>query len=105
MINSCRKSKPISNQAGIDLGRTGNYLIKQRKKEKNSAARLERNASSTVNAISRMQGANLNLSAEAMATNQNLMSKLASYQQAKAELLKDKSGLPRLFLMTDISGG
>ena len=96
MINSCRKSQPISNQADINLGRTGNYLIKQRKKEKASAAILERNASSTVNAISRMQGANLNLSAEAMATNQNLMSKLASYQQAKAELLKDKKGLSTL---------
>ena len=96
MINSCKKSKVISNQAGINLGRTGDYLPQFRKYQKTIAAQLERNASSTVNAISRMQGEHLKLSPEAMATNQNLISKLASYQQAKAELLKDKGGLATL---------
>ena len=73
MIKACNSNKQISAEKGVSLGRTGDYLIKQRKKMLKSAAALERNADAAVNAISQMQGEQLQISPQALSQNQNLL--------------------------------
>jgi hypothetical protein len=96
MIKACNSNKQISAEKGVSLGRTGDYLIKQRKKMLKSAAALERNADAAVNAISQMQGEQLQISPQALSQNQNLLSKLSNYQKAKSTLLKGRGELETL---------
>jgi hypothetical protein len=96
MIKACKYNDSISAEKGVSLGRTGDYLIKQRKKMLKSAASLERNADAAVNAISQMQGEQLQISPQALSQNQNLLSKLANYQKAKSTLLKGRGELETL---------
>ena len=96
MVYQCKAAGTQGGDSVPGVGPTGDFLIKNRKKEKASFAKLQSMQKQVKNSINRMQSDNFNVNALYKTKNTDLLKQLASYEQASHELLKSGANLDTL---------
>ena len=96
MITACSESGTRGGQDIPGLQPTGDFLVKNRVKEKEAAASLVSMQKQIKQSINQLQGDSLNVAGAYKNQSLNLLKQLASYENAKAELLKSGRELDTL---------
>ena len=96
MISACSESGTRGGQDIPGLQPTGDFLVKNRVKEKEAAASLVTMQKQIKQSINQLQGDSLKVAGAYKNQSLNLLKQLASYENAKAELLKSGRELDTL---------
>ncbi len=96
MITACSESGTKGGQDIPGLQPTGDFLVKNRVKEKEAAANLVSMQKQIKQSINQLQGDNLKVSGTYKNQSLNLLKQLSSYENTKAELLKSGRELDTL---------
>ncbi len=96
MISACSESGTRGGQDIPGLQPTGDFLVKNRVKEKEAAANLVSMQKQIKQSINQLQGDSLNVAGAYKNQSLNLLKQLASYENAKAKLLKSGRELDTL---------
>jgi len=96
MITACKDSGTQGGQDIAGLQPTGDFLVKNRAKEKEAAASLQSMQKQVKQSINMLQADNLKVDSAYKNQSLNLLKKLASYENAKHKLLKSGGELDTL---------
>ena len=96
MISACSESGTRGGQDIPGLQPTGDFLVKNRVKEKEAAASLVSMQKQIKQSINQLQGDSLKVAGAYKNQSLNLLKQLASYENAKAKLLKSGRELDTL---------
>ena len=96
MITACKDAGTQGGKAVPGVAPTGDFLVKNRKKEKAIFQKLQQMQKEVKNSINKMQSDNLQVNVQSKTQNTELLKKLASYENANHKLLKTGSNLDTL---------